>query len=201
MKSWNIKKGKKINVIVIGEKSIYKGKLNPEEFTNFSRKITENIVPKSFFEIPFSYIKRVENQENKKDIKVFYGDSSEEELTSIDQVQKNEIFNYLKEVIPNMKYSKELPSIFKYAKPQLFAILFITGIFLWSLYYAIQIESGVEYEVNGTPGLFSLIFSIGLLGVFKVILIFLLIIGVAIYSLIRKNSNRVEIEQLNRFNK
>lgn len=198
IKFWSIRKNKKIDVILIDEKSIHKGRITPEELSHFSKKVTNNDVPEGLFEIPFSYIKRVENQENKKDIKVFYGDSSEEELTSTNQLQKNEIFTYLKEAVPNMKYSKGLPSIFRYAKPQLFAILFTTGIFLWSLYYAVQIENGVEYEVRGTAGLLSMIFSIGLLGVLKVSLIFSLIIGIAVYSLIRRNKTRTQIEQLNR---
>mgnify|MGYP003667569564 CR=1 FL=1 len=201
MKFWSIKKNKKIDVILIDEKSIHKGKITSEELSHFSKKVANNNVPEGLFEIPFTYIKRVENQENKKDIKVFYGDSSEEELTSTSQLQKNEIFTYLKEAVPNMKYSKELPSIFRYAKPQLFAILFTTGIFLWSLYYAIQIENGVEYEVRGTAGLLSMIFSIGLLGVVKVTFIFFLIIGIAVYSLIRRNRTRTQIEQLNRYKK
>jgi hypothetical protein len=72
------------------------------------------------------------------------------------------------------------------------------GVFLWSLYYAIQIESGVLYELKGTAGLSSIMYSIGLLGVFKVVLLFLLLIGISVYSLIKKTQSRSEIEQLSR---
>jgi bacteriorhodopsin len=111
---------------------------------------------------------------------------------------KKEIFNYLKENISTLSYSKEIPSIFKYSKPQLFSILFTLGIFLWSLYYAVQIESGVVYELKGTAALGAIMYSIGLLGVFKVVLLFLLLIGISVYSLIKKIQSRSEIEQLSR---
>ena len=201
IKFWNSKNNKNIDIVLIDDTSIYKGKIKPEDLNNFSKQVENNKVPDGLFGIPFSYITRIENQEGKKDIKVYFNSDSEEELISKNSEIKNVIFSYLKEVIPNMNYAKKTPSFFKYVKPQLFAILFTTSIFLWSLYYAIQIESGAEYVLKGRAGLLALIFSIGLLGVVKVVLLFIFLIGVGVYSLIRKNKTRTEIEQLNRFNK
>ena len=107
-------------------------------------------------------------------------------------------------VVLSMLENKEVSDslVFSFASSwsssMLFAIFFTTTIFLWSLYYAIQIENGVEYVLEGRAGLLSLIFSIGLLGVVKVVLLFAFLIGIGIYSLIRKNKTRSEIEQLNR---
>ena len=98
-----------------------------------------------------------------------------------------------------MKYSKKTPSLFAYAKPQLFAILFTFGLFLWSLHYAIQIENGGEYILEGRAGISSIVYSIGLLGIVKVVLLFSFLLGIGIYSLIKKNKTRSEIEELNRF--
>ena len=201
IKFWSSKNNKNIDIVLIDDTSIYKGKIKPEDLNNFSKQVENNKVPDGLFGIPFSYITRIENQEGKKDIKVYFNSDSEEELISKNSKIKNVIFSYLKEVIPNMNYAKKTPSFFKYVKPQLFAILFTTIIFLWSLYYAIQIESGAEYVLKGRAGLLALIFSIGLLGVVKVVLLFIFLIGVGVYSLIRKNKTRTEIEQLNRFNK
>jgi hypothetical protein len=201
IKFWTSKNNKNIDIVLIDDTSIYKGKIKPEDLNNFSKQVENNKVPDGLFGIPFSYITRIENQEGKKDIKVYFNSDSEEELISKNSEIKNVIFSYLKEVIPNMNYAKKTPSFFKYVKPQLFAILFTTIIFLWSLYYAIQIESGAEYVLKGRAGLLALIFSIGLLGVVKVVLLFIFLIGVGVYSLIRKNKTRTEIEQLNRFNK
>jgi hypothetical protein len=198
IKFWKIKNTKNISVILIADKSIYKGKIKTEDLNHFSKELESNIIPQGLFGIPFSYIEKIEHQENKKDIKIYFGDGSEEELTSADQALKNEIFNYLKETIPNLKYSKEIPSIFKYAKPPLFAVLFTTGIFVWSLYYAVQLGNGVEYELAGSAGITSMMYAMGLLGTLKIVMLFFFIIEIAVYSLFKKNKSRTEIAQLNR---
>jgi hypothetical protein len=198
IKFWNIKKKRNIDIILVNETSVFKGKIKNEELNHFSKLIENKRIPENLFEIPFSYIKKIQSQENKNYIKIYFGKESEEELICENENLKKEIFNYLKENISTLSYSKEIPSIFKYAKPQLFSILFTLGVFLWSLYYAVQIESGVVYELKGTAGLGAIIYSIGLLGVFKVVLLFLLLIGISVYSLIKKIQSRSEIEQLSR---
>jgi hypothetical protein len=198
IKFWNIKKKRNIDIILVNETSVFKGKIKNEELNHFSKLIENKRIPENLFEIPFSYIKKIQSQENKNYIKIYFGKESEEELICENENLKKEIFNYLKENISTLSYSKEIPSIFKYSKPQLFSILFTLGIFLWSLYYAVQIESGVVYELKGTAALGAIMYSIGLLGVFKVVLLFLLLIGISVYSLIKKIQSRSEIEQLSK---
>lgn len=198
IKFWASKNNKNIDIVLINKESIHKGKIKFEELNNFSKQVENNKLPEGLFVIPFTYIKRIENQEGKKDIKVYFNSDSEEELISKNSEIKNQIFDYLKEAIPNLNYSKKTPSFFKYVKPQLFAIFFTTIIFLWSLYYAIQIENGVEYYLEGRAGLLSLIYSIGLLGIVKVIILFSILIGIGVYSMIRKNNSRSEIQLLKR---
>ena len=198
IKFWKIQKKKNIEVILVNETSIFKGKIKPEELNHFTKQLEKEIISKNFFEIPFNYIKKIENQENKNELKIYFGKESEEEIICDDIPLKKEIFNYLKDHISELNYSKETPTIIQYAKPQLFSILFTLGVFLWSLYYAIQIENGILYELKGTAGISSIMYSIGLLGVFKVVLLFLLLIGISVYSLIKKTQSRSEIEQLSR---
>lgn len=198
IKFWKIKKNKNIEVILVSDTSIFKGKIKHEELNHFSKLIENQNIPKNLFEIPFTYIKSIQNQENKKEIKIYFGKDSEEEIVCENSNFKKEIFDYLKEKISTLSYCKETPTLFKYAKPQLFAILFTLGLFLWSLYYAIQIENGVEYILEGRAGIGAIIYSIGLLGVIKVVLLFTVLIVITIFSLIRKIKSRSEIEQLNR---
>ena len=198
IKFWASKNNKNIDIVLINKESIHKGKIKFEELNNFSKQVENNKLPEGLFVIPFTYIKKIENQEGKKDIKVYFNSDSEEELISKNSEIKNQIFDYLKEAIPNLNYSKKTPSFFKYVKPQLFAIFFTTIIFLWSLYYAIQIENGVEYYLEGRAGLLSLIYSIGLLGIVKVIILFSILIGIGVYSMIRKNNSKSEIQLLKR---
>ena len=200
VKFWTLKNNKNVEVILIDDVNIYKGKIKAEILNHFSRQVEKNIIPEGLFSIPFSYITRIENQENKNKIKIYFGKESEEDLIFENKAVKKEVFDYLKENIHNLNYLKETPSLFKYAKPQIFAILFTLGIYLWSLYYAIEIENGVEYILEGRAGLGAIIYSIGLLGVFKVTLLFSLLLGISVYSLIRKMKSRSEIEQLKRRN-
>ncbi|WP_298882362.1 hypothetical protein [uncultured Polaribacter sp.] len=195
-KYWTSKNNKNIDVVLIDNNSIYKGNIKFEALNHFTKQIENNKIPEGLFSIPFSYISRIENQKNKEEIKIYFNKDSEEELISKNETVKNEMFCYLKDVLPKLVYSKKTPSFFKYLKPQLFAIFFTIVIFLWSLYYAIQIENGVEYVLKGRAGLRTLIYSIGLLGVTKVILLFTILIGIGLFSLIRKNKTRSEIEQL-----
>lgn len=198
IKYWKIKNRNTIDIVLISKGSLYKGKIKAVNIINFENQVKNEDIPKEFFEIPFSYIKKIEYQKNKKYIKIYFGDSSEEELYSDEESLKDDIFNNLKEVIPNTIYYKKRPSLIQYAKPQLFALFFSSIIFVWSLYYAIQLENGAQYELKGRAGLSSIVFSIGLMGKVKVIVSYLLIGSLISYSIIRKNKSRTEIEYLNK---
>ena len=50
----------------------------------------------------------------------------------------------------------------------------------------IQLENGAVYELRGTAGLTSIIFSIGLLGTINVILLFTFLIGICVFLLLKK---------------
>ena len=79
---------------------------------------------------------------------------------------KNEIFEFIKTDNSNLKYYSETPNILKYIKAQIFVLLSITGVFIWSLYLAIQIESGVQYEfISGGRGIIGIVLIIAHLGV------------------------------------
>lgn len=196
-KHWTIKESKHNTLIVIKEQSIYKGKPKAEDLQSINIDTKDVSFLNDLFSIPYSYIKKVENQSGKNYIKIFFGKDSEEELYVDNEHLKNEIFEYLKTDIPNLKYSSELPSIIKYAKPQLFALLSITGIFIWSLYLAIQMESGVEYEiVGGRPGILGIILAIANLGVFKIIIGYAALLSISLLALIRRLKSRTEVEYL-----
>ncbi|APG66041.1 hypothetical protein LPB136_11980 [Tenacibaculum todarodis] len=137
--------------------------------------------------------------QKKKLITIFYGNDSDEEI-KIDNLKiKDEIFNYLKEKLSKLEYSRKKPSVLKHAKAPLFAILFVSGIFLWTFYLASQIAKGYEYEIaGGKQGIGSLILGMAQFGTTKVILGYLLILSIAFFSLIKKLKNRSLTEYLNR---
>lgn len=199
-KIWKLRDSKTNKLIVIKDKSIYKGNINENDFNRIDSEITDFSFLKELFSIPYSYIKTVENQNGKNHIKIFFGNDSEEELFFNDDNLKNEVFEFIKNDNPNFKFKSELPSVIKYAKAQLFALLFLTGIFIWSLYLAIQIESGVEYELvgGGRPGIMGIILVIANFGVLKIVIGFLILLTIAIFALVKKLNSRSEIEILKR---
>lgn len=191
----NLRKNDK--VILVSDSAIYKG--NPKGDLNLYRlSITEEKL-NGLFSIPYSYITSIENQEKVNYIKIYYGNDLEEELNITDNELKKEIFDYIKNQLPDFKYSKKLPNEFKYVKEPAFAIISIVIFFVWTMYYSVQLNNGVEYELTGgRPGLESIIFSIANLGYLKVVIIYLVLLTVAFIALLKRISTRSETEYLDR---
>ena len=197
-KFWKISDSKSNTLIFIKDECIYKGNPKQEELNTLSSQSSNLDFLENLFSIPYSYIKRIENEKEKNQIKIFYGNDSEDELIINDKNIKNEIFEFLREENPNFNYSSELPSVLKYAKAQFFALLFTTGIFLWALYLAIQIESGIQYEMvgGGSPGIMGIVLLIANFGVFKIVGGFILLLGIIVFALTKKLKSRSETEIL-----
>jgi hypothetical protein len=199
LKFWKLPDSKSNSLILIKDQTIYKGNPKPEDLKNLRVESPRLEFLNKIFSLSYSYIKRIENQEGKSEIKLFYGKDSEEELKIKDPHVKQEVFEFLKQDMTNFKYSKEFPSGLKYAKPQLFSLLFITGIFIWTIYLSIQIESGVEYEiVGGRAGISGLILGLANFGTIKVILGYVVLLAIILFALYRRLNSRSETEYLKR---
>lgn len=197
-KIWKFNDSKSNKLILIKDKIIYKG--NPKDIDlNFIKLETiDPIYLNNLFSIPFSYIKKIENQKGKNYIKILFGNDSEEQLNIEDEKTKNEIFEFIKSENPKLTYNTKIPTVLNYAKPQLFALLAITAIFLWSLYLAFEIEKGVEYELvsHGKPGIAVLVLIIANFGSVKVIFGYLFLLVLAILALKNKLKSRSETKFL-----
>jgi len=199
-KFWKISDSKSNKLIFIREKTIYKGNPKQEDLDKLNYESTDLTFLENLFSIPYSYIKRIENQVDKNQIKIFFGKNSEEQLIIKDQNVKNEVFDFIKQDNPSFEYISELPSVFFYAKPQFFALLFTIIIFLWSLYLAIQIEKGVEYEIvgMGRPGITEMVLVIANLGVLQLIVGFIILLAIILFTLKKRLKSRSEMEILKR---
>lgn len=199
-KIWKLKESKSNKLILIKDKTVYKGNPKNSDFDRINSETTDFSFSKDLFSIPYSYIKKIENQSGKNYIKIFFGKDSEEELYIDNEHTKKEVFEFLKQDTSNLTYSSEVPSVLKYAKAQFFAFLFTTAIFIWSLYLAIEIENGAEYEVvgGGNPGISGIIIAIASLGVFKNIMGYIILLCIIIFGLIKRLKSRSETEFLKR---
>ena len=79
-KFWKIRDSKSNKLIFIKDQTIYKGNPKQEELNRLNSESTNLAFLESIFSIPYSYIKKIENQRGKNEIKIFYGKDSEEEL-------------------------------------------------------------------------------------------------------------------------
>ncbi len=196
---WELKDSKSNKLIFIKDKIIYKGNPKQYDLDKLNLESSNLSFLENLFSIPYSYIKRIENQSEKNEIKLFYGNNSEDELIINDKNIKQEIFDFLKNDLSNFNYSSKLPSVLNYGKAQFFALLFMTGIFLWSLYLAIQIENGAEYEIIGSGrSITGIILFLANLGVIKNIIGYIIILLIIIISLTKRLKSRSKIEILKR---
>lgn len=199
-KIWKLKESKLNKLILIKNKVIYKGNPKENDLNRVNLETIDFTFLKDLLSIPYSYIKRIENQSGKKYLKIFFGNNSEEELYIDNENIKKEVFEFIRSDYQNLKYSTEIPSVINYAKAQFFALLFITGIFIWSLYLAFQIESGVEYQLvgGGNPGITGIVLIIANLGSLKIIIGYIILLGITIFALVKKLKLRSETEFLKR---
>ncbi|TDQ28831.1 hypothetical protein [Tenacibaculum caenipelagi] len=183
--------------IVVTDESIYVGKTKKYIKAELISGFEKGNIPKDVFSIPFSYIKSVENPEGASKIVVFYGDDSEEGIIINSKEIKNQFFLYLKENLSSFNYFKDKPKVIKFIKPQIFAILFSTGIFLWVFYLAREIEKGYQYEVvGGRQGLSGLVLGLAQFGTIKVLLGYFIVLSIAIMALTRRLKKRTLTEFL-----
>ncbi len=198
-KLWKPTAPKSDKVIMLYQQSVYKG--NPNEVILHSiYSVTQaDELAKSLFGIPYSYIKKIINQQGLPYIKIHFGRGSEEELNISNEHLKNEIFNCLKQDLSKLKFRSEVPSIFKYAKAQIFGILISSGIFAWAMYLAIQMANGTTFElVGGRPGLTGIVLALANFGIPVLLIGYSLILGIALLSLLRKLKTRSETQILER---
>jgi hypothetical protein len=199
-KIWKLKESKSNKVILIQDRVIYKGNPKETDLSRLNLESNNNTFLKDLFSIPYSYIKQIENQSGKNYIKIFFGNESQEELYIDNESIKKEVFEFLKSDNQSLVYSVEIPSVINYVKAQLFALLSISAIFIWSLYLAIQIERGAEYELvgGGNPGITGIVLAIAHIGSFKIIIGYIILLGITIFALTKRLKSRSETEFLKR---
>lgn len=199
-KIWKLKESKSNKLILIKNEIIYKGNPKESDLSCLNSETNDFSFLKDLFSIPYSYIRRIENQSGKNYIKIFFGKDSEEELYIDNENIKNEVFAFLKNDNPNFKYSTQIPSDAEYAKGQYFALLSLTGIFVWSELLAFQIENGAKYEIvgGGSPGIVGIMLIVANLGSLKIISGYVILLGITIFALKKKLKSKSETEILKR---
>jgi len=196
-KIWINKEKGSDKIIALGSDRIFKISPKDESIFQYANDIENEIIAKSVFAIPFTHIRTIHLQEGRKYIQVFFGKESEEHFRVNDVNKLVEIFKYLKENIPRTTYNYEQYSALKAGKKPLIAVTVVFILFVWAMNWAIKIQMGYEYELVGNGvSISGIVLGLASLGVVNVILIFSTLLGIGLYSMIRKMKNRPTVHEI-----
>ncbi|GGB24629.1 hypothetical protein [Puia dinghuensis] len=176
-------------IIAIIDDTIYKCNPRSEEIDDFVRALKMKDIPqKNTFGLPFSYIKEVRHQAGKKYIQLFFRGDSEEHLRIDNEEKLNEIFDCIKDALPYSAYKIDKYSPLRAGKKPLIALLVVIALFIWTLFIAADMESGIEYDVHGGHynSFAGLVLMFAALGIKKVVLIYTPLLAIAILAFILK---------------
>ncbi len=199
MKVWTSNEKADDKIIAFVDQTIYKGNPKAEDIEPVAFELKmKNTVPTSLTGFPISYIKKIILREGTNHIELLFGKDSTEELKIHDEQRRREVFEYFKANIPGSVYSLHKPTAIAAGKKPLIAFFVVAAIFSWTLYIALGIESGNEYDVTGQHynSLAGIVLAMASIGVKKVILIFGSLIAIALISFIRKARNPAAIERI-----
>lgn len=199
MQVWISKEKADDKIIAFVNQTVYKGnpKIDEIESVVFELKMKDRI-PAGLAGFPLSYIRSINLREGKNYIELLFGKDSTEELKITDEKRRREIFEYFKANIPGSVYSMHKPTAIQSGKKSLIACFVVAAIFAWTLYIALGIESGAEYDVSNQHynSIAGIVLAIASIGVKKVILIFGSLLAIALISFIKKARNRAVVERI-----
>jgi hypothetical protein len=191
-KVWRANEKTDDKIIAFVNSTIYKANPSDVEIEHYISDLRNGSIPtKKILGIPLHYIKEIRMQESKTYMQIFFGKDSEEHLRIQDETLRKEVFNYFKANIPSAQFITERYSKLKAGKKPLIALAVVTTLFLWTLYYAIGFDHGIEYETaNGRyDSVTGIVLAIASFGVAKTVLFFGFWFIIALWSLLRKINN------------
>ncbi|WP_452231661.1 hypothetical protein [Lacinutrix sp. MEBiC02595] len=178
------------DIVIIRNENIYFGTSELE----FNESIE---VPKHFDIISLGEVNKIENIENTNYIKIFFSKYSTTKLYLDNENIKSEIVKYINQNLTEFKYKKELPTNIEYAKGHYIIIVLLLFFFFCSLYFAIGISNGENFELrNMRVGILHFCLYIAQIGIINLIIVFTVLISFVLYLLWRKIRMKGIIETL-----
>lgn len=191
VKIWRLNEKTDDKIIAFLNQTIYKANPPDSEIEHYMSDLRNGTIPtKKILGIPLYYIKEIRMQESKTYLQIFFGKDSEEHLRIHDETLKKEVLDYFKENIPFAQFSIERYSKIKAGKKPLIVLGVVIALFLWTLYYAVGFDHGIQYEtVNGRyDSVTGIVLAIASFGVTKTTLFFSVWFFSALWSFLRKVS-------------
>lgn len=189
VKVWRADEKTDDKIIALVNSTLYKANPSDNEIEHYISELRNGTIPtKKTIGIPLHYIKEIRMQESKSYLQIFFGQDSEEHLRIQDENLKKEVFEYFKANIPSAQFVTERYSKIKAGKKSLIALGVVAVLFLWTLYYAIGFDNGIEYETANDryDSVNGIVLAIASFGVAKTVLFFGFWFVIALWSLLRK---------------
>lgn len=197
MKYWINPIPKEHSFVVHANRNIYRLKAKPEEIIDLRQELGNGRINDKFLGVPESYLRYIEFQENSPSLTLHYGKDTEDEILISDNGLRREIFEYLREHTSENTFEAKRLSLFSRIRKPAIALLIVliicsgVGYFLW------EAQLGNYYTVEGSrPGLIGLIIGLAELGIIINSLIFLPLMSLCIYLIVRAASKQVLVERI-----
>ena len=196
-KFWTSFEKNDTSIIILENNVIYFGKAKAEEIDSIIFDFKLNKSHPKLFSLPISYINEIHLSDKTNYLEVIFKGNSTEQLLFNDKSRKEEVFAYFKNIQLKISYTESILTKLETAKKPLIALALLIGLFLWSLYLAIEINAGANYEIIGNKGsITAIVLGIAYIGVPNVIMIFGTLILIAVISCFRKMKNQGMIRKL-----
>lgn len=183
-------------LIGISSEMLFKANPKNDKLGLIELNLKQNILDKEVFSIPFNYITSIQLQERKKYIQVFFQAASEEHFVISDDDQRMKIFNSFKNDIPNTSYEIEYYSAWKSANKSIIAFVVGFIFYCWTLFYSIQLDAGTLHSTTLYGSLSRIVFGLANLGTFNVSLIFVTLLSLAAFQIIKRVKNKPIVHHL-----
>jgi hypothetical protein len=187
-KIWTNYDNKGDKLIAFANNTIYKANPKTDEIENIVSQMKMNdFTNGDLFYVLAAEIRDIRLQEGKDYIQVLFGKDSEEHLQIKDDARREEIFNFLKDTLPDTSYTVDRYSKLKAVKKPLIALAVVEVLFLYTLFMAWELEMGESVMATGRIG--ALLVGIAGLGMVKVFLVYGALTGIVATSIALKMKN------------
>ena len=180
-------------LIAFANNTIYKA--NPktdEETDSLARGLkSESFDSTKLWEIKTIHCKEIRLEEGKPYIEIFWNKDGEEQLRITDEYKRHKVFEFIKVNTPNSEFSIDKWNAFRAGRKPMIAFFIVLGLFLWTLFYAIEAQSGTVYYIESGRynSLTGIVLGLASMGLSNVIVLFSSLLAVALFAFIRKARN------------
>jgi hypothetical protein len=197
VKYWINRAPKEHTFIVYADKKIYRLHAKPEEIIDVRQQLDNGRVSDKFMGVPESYLRYIEFQETERALGLHYGKETEDKILVSDPQLRREIFNYLREHTSEHTYEAKRKSLLTRIKKPSIALLVLLTIGGGVAYFLLEAMRGNYYTVEGNnPGVMGLFIGLAEFGIAFNALIFLPLIGLCLYLMMRASGKKGVVERI-----